>query len=53
VAVAVTRQKDHFLSADAAEGERARRFAVRRAPHLAVGDFEIGELGEPGAADDA
>ena len=53
VAVAVTCQKDHFLPADAAKGECARRFAVRRARHLAVGDFKIGELGQPGAADNS
>jgi len=49
----MARQKDHFLIADMAKSERAGRLAVRGARHLAMGDFQIGELSKPGAADDA
>src|SRR3546814_9116647 len=42
-----------LLPADAAEREGARRLAVRRSRHLAMGDFQIGQLGETGTADDA
>ena len=52
MAIAMACQKDHFLIADVAEGQCARGFAVRRACHFAMGDFQIGELGQPSAADD-
>ncbi len=52
VAVAVARQKYDRVTGDAAERERTRRLAVRRAHHLAADRFEAGNLRKTAAADD-
>jgi hypothetical protein len=53
VAVAVARDKHHVLAADAAEGERARGFAIRRARHLAMRHVEVSQLRQAAATYDA
>ena len=45
VAVAVTRQEDHFSLGDFSEGEMPGRLAERRTYHLPASNFKIGEIG--------
>ena len=52
VAVTVARDEHDFVFLDGAESQRAGRFAIWGADHLAVGDFKIGQLGEAGTAND-
>jgi ribulose-5-phosphate 4-epimerase/fuculose-1-phosphate aldolase len=52
VTIAVARQEHHILASNAAEGECARSFPLGGAYRHAVGDVEVGQLGEAAAADD-
>ena len=52
MAVSVTREKHHRLLAQAAVGERARRFAIRRTHDFAAHDGQIRELSKAATADD-
>ena len=53
VAIAVPRHEHDFMILDLAKGQRAGRLAVRRADHLPMGDLQICQLGQSGAADNS
>src|SRR5882762_3210122 len=52
MAGAVAREEHHRYAADRAESERSGRLPIGGPHHLAARDIEIGELCQPGAADD-
>ncbi len=53
MAVSMTRQEHNLVTIDVTECQCTGRFSIGGPNHLAVSDFEIGELGEAGTADDA